>query len=250
MTPPPGARQVLEVSAHQQLPQLPVWTRLRRPRQPPVLRPWWSPPFLRARQRPPKAGGAAVPGHSVPLWLQVISGPFPACLPGLPAPRWSRGGTMSGPGLAPPPPRATAAASDSQSRHGARHRAALEAEPLKPRCPSGWGRRRHSLHSALEGGERARGRDRAGSDGRWPGRPGVRSWPSPWPRPRPRPRPAPAPPPIGPAPGRASSAAPPPRARGRRRTGYVTSARRRSGGEGHVSRVTVAPCGGLSGLGT
>lgn len=116
------------------------------------------------------------------LW--VLSGP--SCLPGLPAPRWRRGGTMSGPGRALPPPSATAAALDSQSRRGACHRAALEVQPLKPRCPSGQGCRRHPASLRPRG--REAGKEKRPHRQRWPRRPGD----GPWPRPRPwlRPRPA------------------------------------------------------------
>lgn len=147
------------------------------------------------------------------LW--VLSGP--SCLPGLPAPRWRRGGTMSGPGRALPPPSATAAALDSQSRRGACHRAALEVQPLKPRCPSGQGCRRHPASLRPRG--REAGKEKRPHRQRWPRRPGD----GPWPRPRPWLRPRPASQPSG------SPPAPPPRraaARRRWRKGYVTAARR------------------------
>ena len=84
-----------------------------------------------------------------------------------------------------------------------------EAQPLKPRCPSG--RRCRRQPAPLGSGGLGAGEGKEPSRQRWPRRPGA----GPWPRPRPRPAslPArPAAPPLSPA-------------QGRRRTGFVTTAR-------------------------
>lgn len=102
---------------------------------------------------------------------------------------------MSGPGLDPPPPRATAAASDSESSLTACHCAARRPSPRSRGGPRGDTADANRLHSVREGRGLAKVRNRADSDGR--GGPELDPGPGPAPgrpacqpglRPRPSPR--------------------------------------------------------------
>lgn len=120
VTLPQGVRKSTE-AALEQLPLVSgVQTRLTRPGQPSPHAPLGDQcHFGQGASTDSRAGGGTIHGRSVPVGVPGNFGTSPACLPGLPAPRWCRGGTMSGLGPDPPPPSATAAASDSQNCRGA-----------------------------------------------------------------------------------------------------------------------------------